>query len=67
MQCKVINSAKHNLETDVNNWLQSGNYEISYVLQTENPTLGYITLTIFYLTLKESRKKKLDNLSDISE
>lgn len=67
MFCKVINTSKQYLEDEVNEWLLSGKYDIINVVQTESASNGYITLTIFYLTLKESRKKKLDNLRDINE
>lgn len=49
------------LESDINKWLQTGKYEITKILQTEENS--YITLTIFYLELNEVRKKKLDNLN----
>jgi len=65
MKCKVINSHKNNLEQNVNEWLQSGNYEITEILQTEDSSVGYITLTIFYLETKEVRKKKLDKLNKV--
>jgi hypothetical protein len=62
MKCKVFNSSKTLLEEDVNNWLKTGNYEIVSVTQThESPS--YITLTIFYLDVKEVRFKKLEKLN----
>jgi hypothetical protein len=62
MKCKVINSSKKNLEYDINEWLESGKYNIVQVLQTEENTTGYITLTIFYQDLKETRKSKLEKI-----
>lgn len=64
MKCKVINTSKTLLEDEVNDWLQSNKYEIVNISQTESVNNGYITLTIFYLELKEIRKKKLDNLNN---
>lgn len=61
MKCKVINSSKTMLESDINKWLQTGKYEITNIIQTQESS--YITLTIFYLELNEVRKKKLDNLN----
>ena len=49
------------LESDINKWLQTGKYEITNIIQTQESS--YITLTIFYLELNEVRKKKLDNLN----
>ena len=65
MKCKVINSSKSQLEEEVNEWLETGKYEIINILQTEDSSVGYITLTIFYLDLKEIRKKKLDKLNKL--
>lgn len=64
MKCKVINTSKKMLEKEVNDWLSTGKYEISQILQTEHSTHGYITLTIFYLDKQEIRKKKLDKLDN---
>ena len=64
MKCKVINSNKYDLEKDVNDWLETGKYEIFNLTQTESASNGYITLTIFYLELKEIRKKKLEKLDN---
>jgi len=58
MKCKVFNSNRNNLEEEVNLWLDTGKYEISNILQTEGDH-GYVTMTIFYLDLKEIRNKKL--------
>ena len=65
MKCKIINSSKQNLERDVNIWLESGKYEINNIAQTESVNIGYITLTIFYLDLKEIRKKKIIKINNI--
>jgi len=65
MKCKVINSSKSQLEEEVNEWLETGKYEIINILQTEDSSVGYVTLTIFYLDLKEIRKKKLDKLNNL--
>jgi len=62
MKCKVINTSKTLLERDVNNWLSSGKYEIFDILQTQEES--YITVTIFYLDLKELRAKKLQKLNN---
>ena len=67
MKCKVINSTKNFLENDVNEWLKTGKYEITQILQTENLQQGYVTLTIFYLELQEARKKKIDKLNNIDK
>lgn len=53
------------LEEDINEWLQTGKYEITNILQTEENS--YITLTIFYLELDEIRKRKLNNLNKSKE
>ena len=58
MKCKVINTSKKMLEQEVNSWLETGKYEITEILQTEDANMGYITLTIFYLDKQEVRKKK---------
>lgn len=64
MKCKVINASKYDLERLTNNWLNDNDaIEITNVEQTESSTNGYVTLTIFYLDLKESRRKKLDQIS----
>ena len=63
MKCKVIDSSKVNLENNVNIWLSTGQYEITHILQTESASNGYITLTIFYLDLKEVRKKKIQKIN----
>ena len=65
MKCKVINTSKKMLEKDVNTWLETGKYEITQTLQTEDANMGYITLTIFYLDKQEARKKKLDKLDNL--
>ena len=65
MKCKVINTSKSMLEEDVNNWLSTGKYEITNILQTESSSNGYVTLTIFYLDKQEARKKKLDKLDNL--
>ena len=44
MKCKVINSSKKMLEDDINEWLESGKYNIIQILQTEENITGYITL-----------------------
>lgn len=62
MKCKVINIGKSVLEYEVNNWLDSGKYEIFDIVQTQEDS--YITLTIFYLDKQEIRKKKLDKLNN---
>lgn len=61
MKCIVINTSKKMLEEKVNEWLNSGTYEITNILQTEDSTMGYITLTIFYLDQSEVRSKKILN------
>lgn len=61
MKCKVFNSIKNTLEDEVNEWLESGNFEIIRTEQTQNET-GYVTLTIFYLDGKELRKKKIEKI-----
>lgn len=69
MKCKVINTSKNLLQEEVNDWLQTDKIEIINIVQTESSNNGYITLTIFYLELKEIRKKKLqkfDNLNNNS-
>jgi len=63
MICKVINTGKGSLEKEVNDWLETGKYEIVEILQTESAENGYITLTIFYLDIAESRKKKIDKIN----
>ena len=65
MKCKVINTSKKMLEQEVNSWLETGKYEITEILQTEDANMGYITLTIFYLDKQEVRKKKLDKLDNL--
>jgi hypothetical protein len=67
MKCKVINVGKINLEQSVNEWLESGKYEITNLVQTQSADNGYITLTIFYLDLKELREKKLQKLNNINK
>ena len=64
MKCKVFNTNKKQLEDIVNRWLESGKYEITNIIQTEDANMGYITLTIFYLEQSEIRKKKLDKLNN---
>jgi len=63
MKCKVINGSKSNLEQLVNTWLEEIKPEIFNILQTESDSNGYITLTIFYFDIKETRLKKLDKLN----
>ena len=63
MKCKVINGSKSNLEQLVNTWLEENKPEIFNILQTEGDSNGYITLTIFYFDIKETRLKKLDKLN----
>jgi len=65
MKCKVINTSKKMLEKDVNAWLETGKYEITQTVQTEDANMGYITLTIFYLDKQEVRQKKLDKLDNL--
>lgn len=62
MLCKVINSSKDSLEDKINDWLKTGKYEISHMLQSSNDI--YITITIFYLEKNEIRTKKLNNLNN---
>jgi hypothetical protein len=62
MLCKVINSSKDSLEDKINDWLKTGKYEISHMLQSSNDI--YITITIFYLEKNEIRKRKLENLNN---
>ena len=63
MKCKVIISHKTDLENKVNVWLSENNYEIKNIVQSFAND-NYIILTIFYLTLKESRAKKLKKIKD---
>ena len=63
MRCKVINSYKTNLEEEVNKWLSSGKYEIIKTEQSQRD--DYITLTIFYLDIKEARIKKLNKIENL--
>jgi predicted amino acid-binding ACT domain protein len=65
MKCKVINGSKNNLEQLTNEWLATGKYEIVEIQQTQIES--YITLTIFYLEIKEAREKKLKRLDAISK
>jgi len=56
MLCKVINTNKRQLEEETNQWLASGKYEIVKVIQTEDSNMGYITLTIFYMTRQRKHR-----------
>jgi len=67
MKCKVINTSKKMLEQEVNTWLETGKYEITQTLQTEDAGMGYVTLTIFYLDKQEVREKKLDKLDKLKD
>lgn len=63
MKCKVINTSNSTLEDNVNVWLSDNPaIEIIIVNQTESATNGYITLTMFYFDIKESRNKKLEQI-----
>lgn len=63
MKCKVFNESRVNLENETNNWLTDNkNIEIKHVQQTESSDNGYMTLTIFYTTLKRTRKEKLNKI-----
>jgi len=63
MKCKVITESRTELEKITNSWLDDNpGIEIKHAVQTENATVGYVTLTIFYLNLKESRKEKLEQI-----
>jgi len=64
MKCKVINSSKSMLENEINDWLNSGKYEIFDIKQTQEDS--YITVTILYLDNKEVRKKKINNLNNLT-
>jgi len=65
MICKVINTSKQELEQNTNKWLNENNgIEIINILQSESSDNGYITLTIFYLNLKESRLKKINKINN---
>jgi hypothetical protein len=64
MKCKVITSPKNTLEEDINKWLKTEKVDLTSVTQTENE-VGYVTVTIFYLDIKETRKKKLDKLNNL--
>jgi hypothetical protein len=55
------------LEQEVNTWLETGKYEITQTLQTEDAGMGYVTLTIFYLDKQEVREKKLDKLDKLKD
>jgi len=66
MKCKVINTNRGTLEVEINNWLETGKYEIVETNQTQND-MGYITLTIFYLEKQEVREKKLKKLDSMSK
>ena len=60
MKCKVINSNKMTLQDNIDEWLETGKYEIVETNQTQDN--GYITLTIWYLDKNEMRSKKLRKL-----
>lgn len=62
MKCKVINTSKDNMESDVNSWLDSEKIEIFDIIQHIND-IGYVTLTIFYYDKNEVRSKKLNKLN----
>ena len=66
MKCKVINTSKKMLEQEVNIWLETGKYEITQTLQTEDAG-SYVTLTIFYLDKQEVREKKLEKLDKLKD
>lgn len=62
MKCKVFLENKINLEESVNNWLQTGKYNIVKMTQSFDV---YVILTIIYEDLKEIRKNKLDKLNNL--
>lgn len=62
MKCKVFKEDANDLEDEVNDWLKSEDIEIMHTNQTMDD--DYVVLTIFYLTEKELRKKKLNKLKD---
>lgn len=62
MRCKVFRNYSSEIETEINNWLKTDNYEIFHITQVEKGDL--IVTTIFYYTEKEFRKKKLNRLKD---
>jgi len=60
MKCKVINSNKTTLEEKINDWLDSGKFEILKFVQTQYN--DYITITFLYYDKSELRKIKLTKL-----
>lgn len=63
MKCKIFNDDNElDLEKEINNWLTTGKYEIISITQSQGG--NYITITIFYLTEKELRAKKLRKLDN---
>lgn len=65
MKCKVITTGSYNLEDQINDWLETGKYEIVNILQSQSEL--YITVTIFYLDKNEIRAKKLIKLNNINK
>ena len=65
MKCKVINIGKSRLQEEIDNWLETGKYEIVETNQTQD-SVGTITLTIFYLDTNEVRSKKLKKINKIA-
>lgn len=65
MKCKVITTGSYNLEDRINDWLETGKYEIVNILQSQSEL--YITVTIFYLDKNEIRAKKLIKLNNINK
>jgi len=63
MKCKIFNDNNESyLEKEINDWLATGRYEITSITQSQDG--DYITITIFYLTEKELRAKKLRKLNN---
>jgi len=63
MKCKVLTSSRYEAENDINEWLQTGKYEIISINQINNES--YIVTTFLYLDTKEVRQKKLIKLKNL--
>lgn len=61
MRCEVITSRNYLSQSNIDEWLSKGDFEIVSQTQSQDNN-GNITLVIFYIDLQEKRDRKITSI-----